>query len=273
MEYLLEVKNLMKNYGNVEAVKGISFNVEKGTFFSFLGHNGAGKSTTINIIATLLGKTSGDVKVCGYKVDENDFEIRTQIGVVFQESVLDAFLTVEENLKLKASFYNFSKNKTTEIIENLQGVLDIKDMMKQKYGKLSGGQRRRVDIANALINLPELLILDEPTTGLDPQTRQEVWKIIKKIQIEQGITIFLTTHYMEETLESDKVIILDEGKIVAEGTPEELRMKYSTDKLILIPKDKEAKDLTLEECLELIKNPIKPTRGKKATKTTKATKQ
>jgi len=240
MEYLLEVKNLMKNYGNVEAVKGISFNVEKGTFFSFLGHNGAGKSTTINIIATLLGKTSGDVKVCGYKVDENDFEIRTQIGVVFQESVLDAFLTVEENLKLKASFYNFSKNKTTEIIENLQGVLDIKDMMKQKYGKLSGGQRRRVDIANALINLPELIILDEPTTGLDPQTRQEVWKIIKKIQIEQGITIFLTTHYMEETLESDKVIILDEGKIVAEGTPEELRMKYSTDKLILIPKDKEA---------------------------------
>ena len=240
MNNLLEVKDLIKNYGNVEAVRGISFSVEEGTFFSFLGHNGAGKSTTINIIATLLGKTSGEVIVCGNKVDENDFEIRKHIGVVFQESVLDVFLTVEENLRLKASFYNFTKDKTTEVIGNLQEVLDIKDILKQKYGKLSGGQRRRVDIANALINLPRLLILDEPTTGLDPQTRQEVWNIIKKLQIEQGITIFLTTHYMEETLESDKVIILDEGRIVAEGSPEELRMKYSTDKLILIPNDKEA---------------------------------
>jgi len=236
---LLEVKDLIKNYGEVEAVKGISFSVDEGTFFSFLGHNGAGKSTTINIIATLLGKTNGDVTVCGYKVDENDFEIRTQIGVVFQESVLDEFLTVEENLRLKASFYNYSKAKTTGILSNLQAKLEIKDILKQKYGKLSGGQKRRVDIANALINLPKLLILDEPTTGLDPQTRQEVWKIIKKLQIEQGITIFLTTHYMEETLESDKVIILDDGRIVAEGSPEELRMKYSTDKLILIPKNKE----------------------------------
>lgn len=240
MKYLLEVTNLKKNYGEVEAVKGISFQVEEGSFFSFLGHNGAGKSTTINIIATLLGKTDGEVKVCGYKVDENDFEIRKQIGVVFQESVLDVYLTVEENLRLKASFYNYNKDKTTKVINNLQEILDIKDILKQKYGKLSGGQRRRVDIANALINLPKLLILDEPTTGLDPQTRKEVWNIVKKLQLEQGITVFLTTHYMEETLESDKVIILDEGLIVAEGSPEELRMKHSTDKLILIPKDREA---------------------------------
>ena len=165
------------------------------------------------------------LKLSGYSMREFDYGLK-----------LDKF-----NFKhLVFSTSSLHLHDIKKCIENLQGVLDIKDMMKQKYGKLSGGQRRRVDIANALINLPELLILDEPTTGLDPQTRQEVWKIIKKIQIEQGITIFLTTHYMEETLESDKVIILDEGKIVAEGTPEELRMKYSTDKLILIPKDKEA---------------------------------
>ena len=239
MKYLLEVSNLKKNYGDIEAVKDISFKVEAGSFFSFLGHNGAGKSTTINIIATLLGKTSGEITVCGFKIDQEDDEIRKQIGVVFQESVLDAYLTVEENLRLKASFYNFSKEKTKEIIDELEKILDITDLLKQKYGKLSGGQRRRVDIANALVNLPKLLILDEPTTGLDPQTRQDVWKIIKNLQVEKGITIFLTTHYMEETLESDKVVILDKGKIVAEGTPEELRMKYSTDTLILIPKDKE----------------------------------
>jgi len=240
MKYLLEVKGLVKNYGDVEAVKGISFNVEEGSFFSFLGHNGAGKSTTINIIATLLGKTSGEVEVSGYKVDENDFEIRNQIGVVFQESVLDVYLTVEENLRLKASFYNYTKSKTTEVLNDLQEKLDIKGILNQKYGKLSGGQKRRVDIANALINLPKLLILDEPTTGLDPQTRKEVWNIVKSLQLEQGITIFLTTHYMEETLESDKVVILDEGIIVAEGSPEELRMKHSTDKLILIPDNREA---------------------------------
>lgn len=237
MNYLLEVKDLKKNYGDIQAVKGISFKVEEGSFFSFLGHNGAGKSTTINIIATLLGKTSGEISVCGFELDKEDADIRKQIGVVFQDSVLDVYLTVEENLRLKASFYNFSSDKTDDIIKELESLLDIKNILKQKYGKLSGGQRRRVDIANALVSLPKLLILDEPTTGLDPQTRQEVWNIIKQLQVEKGITVFLTTHYMEETLESDKVIILEEGEIVAEGTPEELRMKYSTDTLILIPKD------------------------------------
>jgi ABC-type multidrug transport system ATPase subunit len=237
MSAILEVKNLKKKYEEVEAVKGISFKVEEGSFFSFLGQNGAGKSTTINIIATLLSKSGGEVTVCGLKVDESDDEIRQQIGVVFQESVLDVFLTVEENLRLRASFYNFTKQRTNVIIKELGDQLDIKDILKQKYGKLSGGQRRRVDIANALVNLPKLLILDEPTTGLDPQTRQEVWNVIKKLQIEKGITIFLTTHYMEETLESDRVVILEEGRIVAEGTPEELRMNYSKDTLILVPKD------------------------------------
>lgn len=235
MDYVLEVKNLTKNYDQVEAVKGISFKVEEGSFFSFLGHNGAGKSTTINIIATLLGKTGGEVSVCGFKVDEDDDEIRKQIGVVFQDSVLDVYLSVEENLRLKASFYNFTKQQTNEIIGELEELLDITDILKQRYGKLSGGQRRRVDIANALVNLPKLLILDEPTTGLDPQTRQEVWNIIKDLQVKKGITVFLTTHYLEETLESDRVVILDKGVIVAEGTPEELRMKHSTDCLILVP--------------------------------------
>jgi len=236
MENILEVVNLKKSYGNIKAVDDISFQVKEGSFFSFLGHNGAGKSTTINIISTLLKKDSGDIYVKGIKIGENDDEVRNNIGVVFQESVLDDLLTVEENFILRGSFYNFSKDETMKSIDDIDEILSVKEFLSQYYGNLSGGQKRRVDVAYALINPPKLLILDEPTTGLDPKARKDVWKSIKKLQTERNITIFLTTHYMEETLESNKVIIIDNGKIVANGTPEELRMKYSQDTLILVPK-------------------------------------
>jgi len=246
MENILEVVNLKKSYGDIKAVDDISFQVKEGSFFSFLGHNGAGKSTTINIISTLLKKDSGDIYVKGIKVGENDAEIRNNIGVVFQESVLDDLLTVEENFILRGSFYNFTRDETIKSIDDIDEILSVKELLNQHYGKLSGGQKRRVDVAYALINPPKLLILDEPTTGLDPKARKDVWKSIKKLQIERNITIFLTTHYMEETLESNKVIIIDNGKIVADGTPEELRMKYSKDTLILVPKNMEdlQKELT-----------------------------
>ena len=231
MENIIEVKELIKNYGNVKAVKGITFNVEKGSFFAFLGENGAGKSTTINILCTVLEKTSGSVKVCGYDLDTDKEKIRERIGIVFQGSVLDDDLTVLQNLKYRASLYGYSKTETKTRIDDVVESLDLKELLNRPYGKLSGGQRRRVDIARSLINKPEILFLDEPTTGLDPQTRISVWKTIDKLRAN-GLTVFMTTHYMEETRLCDNVIILDEGTIKAEGSPLELKNKYASDHLI-----------------------------------------
>ena len=232
-ETIIKISNLKKSYGEIKAVDGISFEVKRGSLFAFLGVNGAGKSTTINILCTLLDKDEGDVEILGYNFDCDEKKIREMVGVVFQGSILDKTLSVKDNLTIRASFYGLSGEMWKKRLKELTEILDLNDILKRKYGKLSGGQRRRIDIARALINHPSILILDEPTTGLDPQTRKTVWNIIEKLRVEHQVTVFLTTHYMEESSAADKVVIIDAGKIVASGSPIELKNKYSSDKLFI----------------------------------------
>ena len=229
---MIEVNNLVKNYKDIEAVKGISFDVEEGAFFAFLGVNGAGKSTTINVLCTVIEKTSGSVIIGGYDLDTDRNKIKSLIGIVFQNSVLDKQLTVKENLCSRAAYYGLSRSEIRSRIAELEKLLDLSEIMNRRYAQLSGGQRRRVDIARALINRPKLLFLDEPTTGLDPMTRVKVWEIVHKLRQETGLTVFLTTHYMEETVDCDDVVILDSGRIAAHGTPHQLKAQYASNKLI-----------------------------------------
>ena len=231
MDKILEVEHLKKYYGNVKAVDDISFYVEKGKLFAFLGPNGAGKSTTIDIICTFLRPDAGTVRIDGQTLGKDDDKIRSSIGVVFQDGFLDELLTVEENIKYRGSFYGLKGKELQAAFDRVSEAAGIKDFLKRQYKKLSGGQRRRSDIARALINTPKILFLDEPTTGLDPQTRKKVWETIVKMQRDSNMTVFLTTHYMEEASEADYVIIIDNGKIAARGTPYELRKKYASDSL------------------------------------------
>ncbi len=224
---IVKVENLSKSYGDKVAVDNISFDVDEGSLFAFLGKNGAGKSTTINIIATLLEKNQGEITINGNEVGKNDNKIKSEIGVVFQESLLDGNLTVYENLVIRGSMFNLSKDSVERKINELTEIFGIESILKQKYATLSGGQKRIVDITKGLINSPKLLILDEPTTGLDPEIRVKLWDILKVLREQKGLTIFLTTHYMEETKLADKVVIISKGKIIAEGTPSELKSKYS----------------------------------------------
>lgn len=228
----LEVRNLNKFYGDIHAVKDVSFNVKKGAFFAFLGPNGAGKSTTINIITTLLSKNTGEIILDGYDIEKNEEEIRKKIGIVFQTNMLDSRLSVKENLLIRGGFYKIPIKELIKKIDNLVIELSMSSFINQKYGKLSGGQKRRADIARALIHEPELLILDEPTTGLDPKTRKDVWIYIEKLR-KRKMTIFLTTHYMEEASKASDVVIINDGKVVAHGSPEVLKDKYSHDTLRL----------------------------------------
>lgn len=232
-ETIIKIENLKKSYGDIKAVDGISFDVKQGSLFAFLGVNGAGKSTTINILCALLNKDEGNVKIFDYNLDTDAAKIREVVGVVFQGSILDKALSVKDNLTIRASFYGLFGDTWANRLHELTETLDLSDIIKRKYGKLSGGQRRRVDIARALINNPRILILDEPTTGLDPQTRKTVWSVIEKLREEQNMTVFLTTHYMEESSVADNVVIIDAGKIVATGSPIELKNKYSSDKLFV----------------------------------------
>lgn len=245
-EPIITVNHLSKSYGSVRAVKDVSFFVEEGSLFAFLGPNGAGKSTTINSICTFLKPDSGDVRVNGYRLGEQDDEIRNSIGVVFQEGLLDGLLTVEENLFLRGSFYKMGRQELKEAVRRVVQITELEDFVKRPYARLSGGQRRRADIARALLNTPRILFLDEPTTGLDPQTRKNVWDTIKKLQREQGMTVFLTTHYMEEAEEADYVVVVDNGEIAAKGTPFELKEQYAKDRLLLKGKEPEK----LQEMLE-----------------------
>ncbi|MCH5147881.1 MAG: ABC transporter ATP-binding protein [Clostridiales bacterium] len=231
LESAVKIENLTKSYGEVRAVDGISFEVQRGSLFAFLGINGAGKSTTINIICSILKKDSGKVLVNGYDLDEQPFEIKRGTGIVFQTSVLDKELTVKQNLDLRTSFYSLSKSEKRENILNIIDLLELQPILNRTVRNLSGGQLRRVDIARAMVHKPKLLILDEPTTGLDPRTRQQVWALIDKIRTEAGMTVFLTTHYLEEADKASDVVIMDKGKIIAHGTPNELKNKYSSDSL------------------------------------------
>jgi multidrug/hemolysin transport system ATP-binding protein len=226
---IISVENLRKNYGEIEAVKNISFSVNEGALFSFLGTNGAGKSTTINVLTTLMKKTSGNVIIDNNEIEKSPEKIRKLIGIVFQDSVLDGGLTVYENLCVRASLYpeiSDIKSAAKRAI-NLTGI----DYENRRYKALSGGQRRRADIARALVHTPKILFLDEPTTGLDPKTRKDIWELIRNLQKTNNTTVFLTTHYMEEAAESDNIVIINKGEICAEGTPVKLKEKYCKDRL------------------------------------------
>lgn len=236
----ISVKNLKKSYGEIKAVDNISFTVKKGSLFAFLGVNGAGKSTTINIISSILSKDSGEVKIDGYDLIKDNGKVKEEIGIVFQNSSLDNLLTVKENLIIRARFYKMSKKKLTASIDRVTKTLNLEPILNQPVGKLSGGQKRRVDIARALVHEPKLLMLDEPTTGLDPKTRIAVWRLIDEIRQRTNMTVFLTTHYLEEADKASYVVIMNKGKIIAEGTPNELKNRYSTDTLISYQKKNDA---------------------------------
>lgn len=229
MEHIIEIEHLSKSFGDVKAVNDISFCVKKGELFAFLGVNGAGKSTTISILCGQLAKDSGTVMVCGENVENSQNAIKRRLGVVFQNSVLDQALTVRDNLACRAALYGIVGKEFKNRIEELSVLLDFEDLMTRTVGKLSGGQRRRIDIARALIHKPEILVLDEPTTGLDPQTRKLLWDVVTELRRQKGMTVFLTTHYMEEATDADYVIILDSGKISAKGTPLDLKNTYTGD--------------------------------------------
>ncbi|HML46622.1 MAG TPA: ABC transporter ATP-binding protein [Clostridia bacterium] len=237
MGKIIEVHGLKKAYGSVQAVRGIDFYVEHGKLFAFLGPNGAGKSTTIDILCTILQPDAGEVILDGHRLGKEDAAIRGTIGVVFQDHLLDPLLTVEENIRIRGGFYKKTRAELNEAVRWAARAADVQDFLRRPYDKLSGGQKRRADIARALINTPKVLFLDEPTTGLDPQTRRNVWDGIRTLQRDTGLTVFLTTHYMEEAAEADYVVVIDDGRIAAMGTPTALKEAYSNDQLKLYPSD------------------------------------
>lgn len=244
MKNIIEITQLCKSFKEVKAVNDISFKVKEGEFFAFLGVNGAGKSTTISIMCGQLSKDSGKVIINGHDLDKDIDSIRSDIGVVFQNSALDKTLSVKDNLKYRAGLYGITGKRFIDKLNELSKLFDLDEILNRTFSKLSGGQKRRVDIARALVHDPKILILDEPTTGLDPQTRKLVWNVIHKLRKENNLTIFLTTHYMEEVSDADYIVVLDAGNIVAEGTPMELKNKYTGDYITIYNiKEEEVKKL------------------------------
>ena len=233
MSNIIEIAHLSKRFGDVQAVNDLSFRVKEGELFAFLGINGAGKSTTINIMCGQLSKDTGTVRIDGIDLDNDPDKIKRSLGVVFQNSVLDKDLSVQDNLQSRAALYGIRGAAFRARLTELAGLLEFQDLLKRTVGKLSGGQRRRIDIARALLHRPKILILDEPTTGLDPQTRSTLWRVIGDLRKNEGMTVFLTTHYMEEAADADYVVILDSGRIAAEGTPLELKNTYTGDFITL----------------------------------------
>lgn len=239
MKPIIQINHLSKSFGNVKAVQDLSFHVKTGELFAFLGINGAGKSTTINIMCGQLSKDSGSVVINAHDLDKDMDFIKSELGVVFQSSVLDSALSVYDNLQSRAALYGITGREFKKRIDELAEILDFKDLLKRTVGKLSGGQRRRIDIARALFHKPKILILDEPTTGLDPQTRRILWNVISDFGKNENMTVFLTTHYMEEAAEADYVVIIDDGKISAEGTPLELKNIYTGDYITIYGEQEE----------------------------------
>lgn len=251
MDNIMEISHLYKSFGEVKAVQDLNFCVKKGELFAFLGVNGAGKSTTINIMCGELRKDSGSVLIGGADLDKEPDSIRRKLGVVFQSSVLDKDLSVRDNLRSRAALYGIHGKAFEKRLEELTELLDFAGLLKRPLGKLSGGQRRRIDIARALLHEPEILILDEPTTGLDPQTRTNLWQVIGRLRREQGLTVFLTTHYMEEAADADYVVVLDSGKIAANGTPLELKNRYTGDFITIYGAEKSAAEALGMPCEQL----------------------
>lgn len=246
MSEMITVEHLKKYYKEVKAVDDISFTVEKGELFGFLGVNGAGKSTTINMLCTLLKPTEGKALINGMELGKEDEEIKKHIGIVYQNNCLDHLLTVQENLLLRGGLYEKDKGKLRHNLTRVTEILNLADVLKRPFGKLSGGQKRRCEIARALMHTPDILFLDEPTTGLDPATRKNVWETVSKLQKEMGMTVFLTTHYMEEAAAADHIGIMDHGHLVEYGTPFSLKEAYAKDKLYLIPKAGQRENIVME---------------------------
>ena len=234
----ISVRGLTKRYGSTTAVDDISFDVEPGSVFAFLGTNGAGKSTTIGCLTTVNPFEAGTAEVAGFNVRSAGERVRRNIGVVFQESILDPLLTGRENLRVRARFYSSDRAANDARINELAGMIGLEDFLDRRYGTYSGGQRRRVDIARALLHAPPIIFLDEPTAGLDPASRAIVWSTIHELRDRHGLTVFLTTHYMEETEEADRVCIIDAGRIIADGTPAELRAAHSSSILTVTTADR-----------------------------------
>lgn len=239
MDNIIQIEHLSKSFGDVKAVRDLSFNVKKGELFAFLGINGAGKSTTINIMCGQLSKDSGKIVIDGTDLDSDIIQIKSRLGVAFQSSLLDSSLSVYDNLQSRAALYGITGADFKKRLAELAEQFDFSELLKRPVGKLSGGQRRKIDIARALINRPKVLILDEPTTGLDPQTRRTLWDIISFLRKSENMTVFLTTHYMEEAADADYVVILDKGSIVAKGTPLELKNNYADDYITLYGVDED----------------------------------
>ncbi|EAD3116020.1 ABC transporter ATP-binding protein [Listeria monocytogenes] len=254
---MIKLTNVVKKFGKVEAVKGINLEVEKGSLFAFLGENGAGKSTTLSMICTESEPTSGEIFIADEKLTfKNRKSFRQKLGVVFQENVLDDLLTVRENLYNRASLYGKTKEEITERLALVSSIMGIEDILNRRFEKLSGGQKRRAEIARAIMHDPEILLLDEPTTGLDPKTRVSVWKIIDYLREELGMTVFLTTHYLEEAKDADQLAVIHKGKIIAQGTPANIRSRFSVDKIFFY----DAKVAELQTILEKINLPFKVTK-------------
>jgi len=233
----IEVVDLCRDYGARRAVHDLSLSVPAGSVFAFLGENGAGKSTTIGCITTTLAPTSGSITVNGYDVEHEPHNVRASIGAVFQSSLLDPLLSVRENLAVRAGFYGLDAREARRRIETLSDLVGLGSFLDRRYGPLSGGQKRRADIARALVHEPRVLFLDEPTAGLDPQSREKIWATIHELRASRGTTVFLTTHYMEETENADRVSVIDKGRIIAEGTPAQLRSQYSSSILTVRSED------------------------------------
>ena len=239
MRDIITIDQLSKQFGEVKAVQDLSFRVREGELFAFLGVNGAGKSTTIHIMCGQLKKDGGKIVIDGADLDGGADPVKQKLGVVFQNSVLDGALTVWDNLESRAALYKITGAAFKKRFSELDALLGIGEFKRRAVAKLSGGQRRRIDIARALLHRPKILILDEPTTGLDPQTRKLLWGVIARLRQEEGMTVFLTTHYMEEAAEADFVVILEGGKIAAEGTPLSLKNRYTGDFITLYGVDEE----------------------------------
>ena len=252
MKNIIEIDHLHKAFGYVKAVQDLSFRVREGELFAFLGINGAGKSTTINILCGQLAKDSGTVKIGGIDLDAEPDSIKRSLGVVFQNSVLDKELSVRDNLASRAAIYGLRGKDFQNRLAELARLLEFEELLKRSVGKLSGGQRRRIDIARALLHRPKIIILDEPTTGLDPQTRSLLWRVIGELRNKENMTVFLTTHYMEEAADADYVVILDHGRIAAEGTPLTLKNTYTGDFITIYN--------TEESLIKALGMPYKPMR-------------
>ncbi|QQK78221.1 ATP-binding cassette domain-containing protein [Salicibibacter cibarius] len=252
MFYLIHVQNLKKSYKSFQAVKGSSFHVKEGEIFGFLGPNGAGKSTTINILSTMLEPSSGTVTINGYEVTKQKNRVRESIGIIFQENTLDEKLTAKENLMLHCKFYNVPRSKRKARIAEVFEIVDLKESAGTLVEKFSGGMQRRLEIARGLLHYPKVLFLDEPSVGLDPQTRAHIWEYILKLKEKENITMFLTTHYLDEAEISDRVAIMDHGEIIAIDTPKNLKQQLGGDIIEITTADNQAALQEIEDNFDVI---------------------